>query len=50
MHWQDTSYCSQAAETIVQFYIKQREFIGRTLGIHRLTRKAAKPGLEMGRN
>lgn len=30
--------------------IRQREGIGRSLGIHRLERKAAKPGLEMGRN
>lgn len=30
--------------------IRQREWIGRSLGIHRLGRKAAKPGLEMGRN
>lgn len=30
--------------------MRQKEFIGRRLGTHRLTRKAAKPGLEMGRN
>lgn len=30
--------------------MRQKEVIGRRLGTHRLTRKAAKPGLEMGRN